>query len=107
MSQEIQALKEHVEARFAGLERWLERVTAAIEKQGENKERLIVVETKHQLLEERIASHERAVETKIDQLNSKVSAGNEKIIKFGVYFAVCGFVLTVIAPILLKKFLGV
>lgn len=42
--QDIDRLREHFDDRFIGMERWLERVTVAIDKLAENRERVMVVE---------------------------------------------------------------
>lgn len=104
---DIQGLKDHVEARFAGLERWLERVSTAIEKHGENRERTIVLEARFDALERRVIANETRIEQKLDTLTRKIGDGSEKLITFGVYFAIAGTALSFVAPVILKKFLGV
>ncbi|CAO3459890.1 hypothetical protein [Azospirillum argentinense] len=96
MSQEIQGLRDHFEARFTGLEKWLERVTTAVEKQSEQKERLIIVETRLTASEERVRS-----------LEAKVAEMQPQLVKYGVYCAGGLGVLTLLGPFLLKKFFGV
>ena len=103
----LQTLQATFDARFTGLEKWLERVSTALEKQAESRERLIVLETRqleqtrrHDELEKRFDEHRRASDA--DRATMR-----EQLIKYGVYFAGALAVLTLAAPVLLKKFFGV
>lgn len=113
MTQEISALRERIEsrvlglensvdARLASLEKWLERVTAAVERQAEARERLTAVEF-------RIGAHEiisSKQDERIKDVEVKCSSLKETIVRWTAGASVVVAVVTTIVPYILNKFLG-
>lgn len=84
MSDEMRGLRDHVEARladlgdrveirFQGFEKWLERVTAAVEKQSENRERLVVLEVSMKAEAERTQRDVADIKTQVAAISATLN----------------------------------
>lgn len=98
MSQELSSLRDYVETRFVGLEKWLERVTTAVEKQNADRERIIVLET----MAIQTAARLTDLEKKIEAISAGQSSLKETVIRWTAGGAVVIATVTYVAGPLIK-----
>lgn len=73
----INSLRAHVDARFVAFEGWLERISTAVERLSENRERIVAVEsrleTDREHTERRLRSLEgQVIETRIQGVRNSI-----------------------------------
>ncbi len=73
----INSLRAHVDARFQAFEGWLERISTAVERLSENRERIVALESKydtgHEHTERRLRNLEdQIVETRIQGVRNSI-----------------------------------
>lgn len=90
----LAALRTEMNARLTQMENWLERVTVAVEKLSENRERLTVMEVKFQaemeLVRRDLAELRQAqteLKTTVQGLRSENAGQNEKLAKLDMFKA--------------------
>lgn len=102
MTQEISALRSEMNERFRGIEKWLERVTDAIERQSENRERLIALEAKNDVL---VKAHDDNV-TWLKELQKSHGNLKETVIKLSVYGSIAATIGAAVISLVVKNFFG-
>lgn len=103
MSQEIEVLRSEIDRRFGAIEKWLERLNATVERLGENRERVVILETEARSLRERLSDLEAIVTTNA----GKLAAVREDMIRFSVYATLAGALISAATAAVVKKLIGV
>lgn len=98
----INSLRDHMDQRISGIERWLERVSTAIDKLAENRERISVAETKLTSVELLVAQQAQDMaKIKNDLADHKIKTARI----FGMITLV-GLLAGIILPLVLKSYMG-
>jgi uncharacterized protein (DUF924 family) len=98
---ELEALKQHVDIRFDGVREWIERVSLAIERLADQRDRIIVVEQTSHFHDQQIKAQEKVTETMRKDFNDQ----SAKVIRLTCYIAIAGGIFAVLAPIFIPMWI--
>lgn len=94
---EVESLRIHVDTKFESVQEWVARVSVAIEKLADQRDRIIV-------LEQNVGQLNTALTSVVEnhkELAGKVEAQGTKLIKYVAYISLIGGAFAIIAPIII------
>jgi bifunctional pyridoxal-dependent enzyme with beta-cystathionase and maltose regulon repressor activities len=98
---EVESLRQHVDAKFEGLSKWIETVSTAIEKMSDQRDRIIVLEEQYKSVFSAIQGHGGAIEA-LKQENKEMLM---RLIKISAWISAGIGTVALILPILVDKVL--
>ena len=73
----VELLRAEMTARLAGLEKWLERTTIAVERLTENRDRILILETRFEEKIEQLSGEHTAIRKSIDEVRRLAQAASQ------------------------------